>query len=531
MLQTSPSSTPRRARPASSGRTESDESLDLRERWRPQPAKNPNEPSPQIEAIQAVWCQELLYGGAAGGGKSDYLLGDFLQDVPTYGKAWRGILFRRTYSELEELMARAQELYPQTGAKWNEAKTMWTWPNGAVLRFRHLERQQDKTRYLGASYTWIGWDELTQWATDVAYRYLRGRLRSKHDVPTKRIRATANPGGTGHQWVKSYFVMPAREGYHPVYDPVTKHTRMFVPAKLSQNLILLKNDPDYASRLAGLGSETLVKAMLDGDWDVIEGAFFDCWSHARHVLTPFTIPEGWLRFRSGDWGSAAPFSFGWWAVVQDDFRHDGRTLPRGSLVRYREWYGTKNPAEDAQKGLKMDATEVGRRMAIMEGDEKLAYAVLDPRCFAKDSGPTAPSIAEMLNDELTRKGCVAFHKADNQRVARAGLNRDGTGPLNGWDQMRMRLVGKLDESGKPRGIPMMYFFSTCVASIRTIPVLQHDASKPEDLDTHSEDHCADDARYACSSRPWVRKIIPKEPDAPAWAAVEGEAVNDSFLTM
>lgn len=351
-------------------------------------------------------------------------------------------------------------------------------------------------------------------------------------MPTKRIRATANPGGVGHHWVKTYFVMPSREGYKRISDPVTKHRRMFIPAKLSQNLILLKNDPNYANRLAGLGSDALVKALLDGDWDVIEGAFFDCWSYARHVIKPCHLPEDWIRFRSGDWGSAAPFSFGWWAVVQDDFRHDDRLIPRGALIRYREWYGTKDPAADGGKGLKMDAAEVGRRLAVLEGSEKLAYGVLDPRCFGKDSGPTAPSIAEMLNEQLERKGLVAFHMAQNIRVPRIGIsNRDGTGPINGWDQMRMRFVGKLGETGKPLGLPMVYCFNTCVASIRTIPVLQHDEAKPEDLDTKSEDHAADEWRYACSSRPWVRKIIPKEPDAPAWAPVAGEAVTDSFLTM
>lgn len=493
------------------------------ERWQSQPG-------PQTEAIVATWCPELFYGGAAGGGKSDYLLGDFLQDVPTYAAAWQGIIFRRTYGELEALMSRAQELYPQTGAEWNEQKKTWKWPNGAAIKFRYLELVKHRTRYQGHAYTWIGWDELTQWATDGAYKYLRGRLRSSHDVKTKRIRATANPGGVGHHWVKSYFVNPARTGFVPLKDKETGMTRMFIPAKLSDNLILLKNDPGYEGRLSGLGSEALVKAWRDGDWDIVEGAFFDCWSHAKHVVAPFTVPTEWIRFRSGDWGSASPFSFGWWAVVQDDYRaDDGRTLPRGSIVRYREWYGTKNPAEDGGKGLKLDANEVGRRLALLEAGEKLAYAVLDPRCFSKDSGPTAPSIAEMMNNELIAKKLTAFHKADNLRVAQG--SKDGTGPLNGWDQMRSRLVGRLNEKGKPTGVPMIYCFSTCAASIRTIPVLQHDPAKPEDLDTQSEDHAADDWRYACSSRPWVRKIPEAEKAPNAYQPYENEPVNDSFLTM
>jgi len=465
------------------------------ERWSPQEG-------PQTDAILATWCNELLYGGAAGGGKSDFLLGDYLQDVPTYGSAWRGILFRRTYAELEELMSRAHELYPQTGAAWNEQKKTWTWPNGATLRFRYLEQVKHRTRYQGHSYTWIGWDELTQWATDEAYRYLRGRLRSRENVPRKRIRSTANPGGVGHHWVKSYFVNPAQGGYQRIYDAVTHHHRMFIPAKISDNAILLQNDPGYPSRLAGLGSEALVKAWLDGDWNVVEGAFFDCWSTEKHVIEPFDIPEDWIRFRSGDWGSYSPFSFGWWAVVQDDHWLGRKKLPRGALVRYREFYGTRDPAESGQKGLKLDANEVGRQIAELEAsDPALSDAVLDPSTFKEDGGP---SIGERINDELLRKERMSFRRADNTRVS-AKDSKDRRGPMAGWDQMRSRLVGKLTDDGKPLGIPMIYCFSTCSASIRTIPMLQHDPAKPEDLDTQSEDHAADDWRYACSSRPWLRE--------------------------
>jgi hypothetical protein len=458
--------------------------------WAPQPG-------PQSEAMYATWCNELFYGGAAGGGKSDYLLGDFLRDVPTYGEAWQGVLFRRTYPELEELIGRAHDLYPQTGAEWNEQKKTYTWRNGAHLRFRYLEQERDRQRYIGHAYTWIGWDELTQWATDRAYRYLRGRLRSaKGEVATKRIRAAANPGGPGHHWVKSYFVNPAPGGYEVIDDATTGMSRMFVPARLTDNIILTQADPGYAARLRGLGSEALVKAWLMGDWDIVEGAFFDCWS-TRMVVPPAELPEDWLRFRSADWGSASPFSIGWWAVVQDDWEHPRtkQVLPRGALVRYREWYGSKDPAEDGSRGLKLMADQVGKGIVSREkGDPKLAYGVLDPSTFKQDGGPP---VAEVINMELINTKLVPFREADNTRVPKRGA-------MSGWDQMRARMVGKLDGRGEPRGKPMVYCFSTCVASIRTIPVLQHDATNPEDLDNSgAEDHAADEWRYACSSRPWL----------------------------
>lgn len=456
--------------------------------WSPQPG-------PQTEAITADWCQELFYGGAAGGGKSDFLLGDFLQDVPTYGRAWQGVLFRRTYNELEELLRRARDIFPSTEAVWHEQAKTWTWPNGATLKMRYMERDADATRYQGHQYAWIGWDELTQWPSDYGYRYLRARLRSAHDIPTKRIRAAANPGGVGHVWVKAYFVDPAPRGLVPITDPVTGLQRMFVPARLRDNLILLNSDPNYAQRLKGLSSETMVRAWLEGDWTVVEGAFFDCWSYQKHVVEPFPIPPQWTRFRSMDWGSARPFSVGWWAIVQEDFVLPKRAqtvtslqaregvLPRGALVRYKEWYG----ASGINQGLKLDASQVAQGIVDREPIEvPLRYGVLDPACFREDGGP---SIAERINVVLVAAKRRPFHAADNARVPQRGS-------MGGWDQLRARLVGQ-------DGVPMIYTFSTCDASIRTIPALAHDPDKPEDVNTEGEDHAGDEWRYACMSRPFV----------------------------
>lgn len=448
--------------------------------WSPQPG-------PQLEAILADSCPELFYGGAAGGGKSDFLLGDFLQDVPTYGRHWQGILFRRTYNELEELIRRSREIYPASGAVWHEQAKTWSWPNGAQLRMRYIERDSDATRYQGHAYTWIGWDELTQWPSDYGYRFLRGRLRSANPVPTKRIRAAANPGGVGHHWVKAYFVDPAPGGYCPITDPITKMERMFIPAKLRDNQILLSSDPGYGDRLRGLASNAMVRAWLEGDWTVIEGAFFDCWRYESHVIEPVDLPGDWARFRSMDWGSARPFSIGWWAIVSDDrwvagaSTAEDRLIPRGALVRYREWYGASGP----NIGLKLTAEAVGAGIAERE-HEPMAYGVLDPACFREDGGP---SIAERINRELIAARKRPFHAADNARVPQRGS-------MGGWDQLRSRLVG-----GE---YPMIYCFSTCAASIRTIPALQHDTARPEDVDTEGEDHCGDEWRYACMSRPFAR---------------------------
>jgi hypothetical protein len=420
------------------------------------------------------------------------LLGDFLQDVPTYGAHWSGILFRRTYNELEELIRRSREVFPASGGSWHEQSKTWKWPNGAQLRMRYIERDADATRYQGHSYTWIGWDELTQWPSDYGYRFLRGRLRSAHDVPTKRIRAAANPGGVGHHWVKAYFVDPAPGGYIPQFDSVTRMQRMFIPARLRDNRILLNSDPGYGDRLRGLASDAMVRAWLEGDWTVVEGAFFDCWRYDKHVVLPFPVPHDWTRFRAMDWGSARPFSVGWWAIVTDDhyLPREGAALclPRGALVRYREWYGSSG----INVGLKMTAEQVAdgivtrERPTVALADPNLRYGVLDPACFREDGGP---SIAERLNKVLIHAKLRPFHPADNTRIP----NR---GSMGGWDQLRSRLIGS-DKT------PMIYCFSTHSDSIRTIPALQHDPDNLEDVNTEGEDHAGDEWRYACMSRPWA----------------------------
>jgi hypothetical protein len=240
--------------------------------------------------------------------------------------------------------------------------------------------------------------------------------------------------------------------------------------------------------------------MRWGDWDVVEGAFFDCWRHEKHVVRPIHLPEHWLRFRSGDWGSAKPFSIGWWAVATDDFRHpDGHIFPRGAMIRYREWYGIKEDQfgnKIANTGLKLFAEPVAQGILERErSDEKIDYSVLDPSAFAEDGGP---SIAERMARINNGKG-IWWRRADNRRVPKDGA-------IGGWDQMRARLIGE-------DGVPMIYCFDTCADSIRTIPVIQHDDKRPEDLDTNSEDHAADDWRYACMSRPYTapKPEKPKDP--------------------
>jgi hypothetical protein len=428
---------------------------------------------------------EIFFGGARGGGKTDGMLGKFASKASKYGKDCVGVFFRKTREDLKEAMERSAQIYGPIGAKWHEQKKWWRFPNGARLKFEYLERDADADNYQGHSYTDVFFEELTHWADPKPVNKLRATLRSAAGVPCQ-FHATGNPGGPGHQWVKARYIDPDPRGWQIIKDefenPFTgekvSKSRIFIPSRLIDNRFL---GSEYVANLYQSGSKELVRAWLEGDWSVIEGAFFDCWSAERHVVKPFGIPEDWLRFRSADWGSAAPFSVGWWAVAGDTFdAGNGVRIPRGALVRYREWYGASGP----NQGLKLTAEEVARGIKAKEAGDAIAYGVLDPAAFAVDGGP---SIAERMMKEG-----VAFRRADNKRVSQRGA-------MGGWDQMRARMKGGED------GRPMLYVFDTCKDFIRTVPALQHDPDKPEDLDTSAEDHVADEARYGCMSRPWVPK--------------------------
>lgn len=424
-----------------------DVATEIKWAWQPQQG-------PQFDAWQATWCDEMLFGGARGGGKSYYILGDFLRGSDDYGAAWNAIVFRHTLPQLEDMQRQAETIFPRLGGRYLSQKRTWTMPSGATLKMRYLENVRDYEQYHGHSYAAIYWDELTNWADDLAYNKMKACLRSAAHVKHKRIRATANPGGAGHHWVKSYFIDSAPQGYEYRIDPETKHKIMFIPSRVQDNLALMESDPGYVDRLRGTGSPELVRAWLEGDWSVIQGAFFPEFSMAKHVVKPFRIPRTWLKFRAFDWGSARPFCCLWVALSNGDVPG----IPAKALVVYRELYGASKP----NVGLKLDSSAVARMiLQQQESDEGIGYSVADPACFHRSDGP---SIAEKMN--LVG---VPFRPAANDRIS-------------GWDQIRMRLVGE-------DGYPMLYIANTCINLIRTLPAMQHDLKRLEDLDTSSEDHC------------------------------------------
>jgi hypothetical protein len=333
-----------------------------------------------------------------------------------------------------------------------------------------IEREADIPKYQGFSKTWIGIDEAGNWPTDAIFRrFALACCRwGRASVPTKRIRLTANPGGVGHQWLKDLLIDPAPQGFQILEDSKSGEKMVYVPSRIEHNLIGMERDPGYVDRLKGLGSPQLVRAWLEGDWNAIQGAYFEEFSLADHVIRPFTIPDDWTKFLAFDWGASAPFCALWITVS------DGRIpeIPSGALVVYREWYGASSPG----KGLKLATFEICDGILQMSCKEKLDYSVADPAMFANLDGPS-------LAEKYAEKG-VYFTRAKNDRVT-------------GWSQVRDRLVGQ-------DGRPMLFIFDSCKDLIRTLPVLQISSSRPEDLDTDGEDHAADALRYGLMSRPWVK---------------------------
>lgn len=412
-----------------------------------------------------------------------------------HGSAAIGLMVRRELTQLIETIERSKQLFIPLGAKFHEQEKLWRFPNGSRLRFAYLERDSDADAYQGHSYTRVYVEEIGTFPSASPILKLMATLRSGSGIPCG-FRATGNPGGPGHQWVRARYIDPAPLGWKTITEsftnPWTKETvtreRVYIPSKLQDNRYL---GSEYVANLQMVGNTSLVRAWLEGDWSVIEGAFFPEFSEAKHVIPPFTIPESWLRFRSCDWGSARPFSVGWWAVVGDDYpsnervdhvrlrRQDGnmetntqasRILPRGAIIRYREWYGASNPnvglklpAEDVADGIVSRETHEPRNA---EGTPNITYGVIDPAAYISDGGP---SIAERM-----ARRSVLFKRADNARVAARGA-------LGGWDQVRARLIGDGER-------PMIYFTSNCVDAIRTLPAMQHDTNRPEDVDSEGEDH-------------------------------------------
>jgi len=412
---------------------------------------------PQEEFL-AAGETDVLYGGAAGGGKSYAMLIDPLRFA--HRSAHRAIILRRSMPELRELIDKSRELYPKAfpGAKYKEVEKMWTFPSGAKMEFGFLERDADVYRYQGQAYSFIGFDEITHLPTEFSWNYLGSRLRTTDPEIEVYMRCTANPGGSGAHWVKKRYIDPAPP--NDSFRGADGLTRKFIPARLQDNPYLAK-DGRYEQMLASL-PPTQRQQLLEGNWDVAEGAAFTEFNPFDHVITPFEIPIGWERTKGIDYGYASESACVWGAVDPSD----------GTLIIYRELY---------RKGLL--GTELGSMLTEMEYEDPFSVpGVLDTACWSK-TGTTGPTVGETLQR--------AGHK-----LRRADKNR-----IQGKIQIHEYL--KLQQSGRPR----IQIFNTCPNLIRELQSIPLDKTKPEDVDTHASDHAYDALRYLIMGRPRINDTI------------------------
>lgn len=466
-------------------------------------------PQPRQEEFMRRGEYEALYGGAAGGGKSDALVIEALRQVaiPHY----KALILRKTFPETRELIDKSLLYYKGAFPKaaYNASEHRWTFPSGAKIYFGQLQHEQDKLKYQGQAFDFIAFDELTHFTFN-EYIYLFSRCRPNGPGTECYVRATANPGNIGHQWVKDRFVTAAEPG-QTIWDDVEiitpegrrltrRLSRVFIPSTVFDNKALMDNDPMYVARLAAM-PEAEKKALLYGDWDSFSGQVFAEWKndpshyHDRigtHVISPFEIPQEWSIWCGMDWGYFKPYAIGWFAVD-----HEKR------IYHIRELYGCTGTPDEGVK--ETPAVVAGRIKEIEENDPNLRgrkiQRIGDPAIW-KDEG--TQSIGSMFEDAR-----LYFDKADNAR----------------WDgkmQLHHRLT--MDE----RGVPMFYVFSNCKNFIRTIPALVYDEKKVEDVDTTQEDHAYDMTRYVLMANPINAPVYKKTEPKPYNPLDDDDYKYDSY---
>lgn len=469
--------------------------------WKPQPGS-------QEAFLSATPVFEVLYQGTRGGGKTDCLLMSFaMQTGKGFGPGWKGILFRQTYKQLTDVISKSKKWFLQAWpqAKFNNSDNIWTWPTGEQLFFRQFQREDDYWNYHGHEYPWIGWEELCNWATDGGFKRMMSCCRSSTPGMPRMVRATTNPYGPGHNWVKMRF-LPDQMNMKVRTDLVDEEgmkcpPRLSIFSDLRENKIMLKIDPEYVNKIAASARNNAEKkAWLDGSWDIVSGGMFDdVWDPDYNIVRPFDIPDNWRIKRSFDWGSSKPFAVGWWAISNgEDVRiADGtyRSTIRGDAFRIAEWYGwTGKPNE----GLRMLAVDISK--GIVEKELAMGFRNQhDPMWCRVKSGVADAQIFSAENGNCIATDMKNRVRLDDGRVYRgiswvAADKRAGS-RITGWDQLRRRMKNAHPSALGPREKPGLFVFNTCENFIRTMPVLPRCKKQPDDVDTDTEDHIADESRY------------------------------------
>ena len=447
-------------------------------------------PQPKQEEFFSAFARYVAYGGARAGGKS-WAMRTKLVILCTYHAGLQALLLRRTLPELKENHVKPLLRLLKGIAKYNVQEKVFRFPNGSELKLGYLAKEEDVLQYQGQAYDVIGMEEATHF-TEYQFNCLRESNRSSglmSEPFAPRMYLTMNPGGVGHAWIKRLFIdREYRDNERP-------EDYVFIAARVYDNKIFMKNDPDYVAQLESL-PEKRKKAMLYGDWDVFEGAYFEefrtkpdakkCQEHGiteemalmhhkwTHVIKPFDIPSDWKIYRSFDWGYGSPYSVEYFALSPDNTAY--------MIAEIYGWNGIPN------EGCRETNSEICDRMVVFERTHpylagKRIQGVADPSCWTKHGGISFAEEAE--------KHSLWFEPGNNDRIP-------------GWMQVRERM--RFSDDGKAR----LYFFDTCKAIIRCMPIMLFDDHNVEDLNSSLEDHSLDSLRYFCMCRPVPLRKIDKQ---------------------
>lgn len=429
-----------------------------RSEWRPLPGSQTN--------FLSYPGQEALFAGGRGNGKSEALLVDFARYVGQgHGVNYRGIIFRRGYKELQDLIQKGKKIYMPAfpGVRFLEspAQYKFRWPDGEELWFRAVEHPGDYWNFHGTEVSWLGFDELCSWPSPDLYDSLKSLLRNTEaDIPL-RVRSATNPYGPGASWVKSRFVDPspgwAPEGTNMVYRdrPIARFDGV-----VTENTYLMEASPDYIANLAAMDNQAMREAWLNGSWDYAVGGFFNgFWDRKRNIIDDYPVTSELKHWISLDWGFTAPFAVGFFCRDYE-----------GRVIMYDEIYGFGG---EGNKGIKKTAAEVAdmiNKKFDFYGKAGIEFRgnVADSAIFNRTGSETS------IFEDFLREGIV-FQPSGKGRGSRA----------SGWNAVREAM-----RTGK--------FVCTrrCEHTIRTIPLQMPDAKDHDDIDTTGEDHIADMLRYS-----------------------------------
>lgn len=435
---------------------------------------------------------------------SDAFLMDFAQFVGRgYGAAWRGIIFRRTYDELRDIIAKSQRWFPRIwpSATYNGAEHYWRWPTGEQLFLGQLMRSSDYDKRHGHEYPWLGFEELTRWNTLDLYLAMMSCCRSTfRDLP-RHVRSTTNPYGVGHNAVKQRFQLPHMRN-RVIRDPESGLDRVAIFSPMTENRKLLEADPHYVARIQeSARNPTELQAWLHGSWDIVSGGMFDdVWRTDVHVVDDFEIPPTWRIDRAFDWGSSKPFAVQWWAESDGgDYRGaDGRwrSTVRGDLFLVRQWYGSNGRPNE---GLKLLASDIAKGIVDRElhwgwrnGDQcRVRAGVADSAIFTTENGMCiATDMAKRVRVDGREFHGIVWNPSDKKPGSRRA----------GWEILRQSLKNAHPVERGAREKPGLFVFRGCADFLRTFPSLPRDERDPDDVDTDAEDHDADAARYKVMAR-------------------------------